>query len=256
MMIGSDITFIKPLILVFANYQYLLVLENWLAAVNRISVDNFLIVSLDEQLHHYLEEKMINSIFRPCELNLRKLWIHRVDVILELMEDGYDVIHSDADAVWLKDPQPFLTVLSHDMFFSQGTVWPQDVYEKWNFVLCCGFFYMRSNQKTLKFIKELAARVRVDKDDQVSCNRMLHEKGITWEESADKYELIFRDKPFICSNDIKNGEVQGLKIALLPHAKFQRIYEKSDEVYIRHLISEKDSSDILEVLDKYGCKFV
>lgn len=246
----------KEIIIVFSNYNYLPVLKNWLEAVNRINVNNFLIISLDKKLHHYLQEKNIPSLLRPCELDLGKLWIHRIDVILELLEEGYDIIHSDADAVWLKDPQPYLNKLDQDMVFSQGTYWPLDVYEKWQFVLCCGFFYIKSNKNTLAFMKKLAKRVQSDKDDQVSCNRLLLEEGLHWEIPNDTYELTFRDRNFLCSDQCIFGKMDTLSTVLLPHSKFQRIAESSNDIYVKHLISEKNSDDIMEILEENGCKFI
>ncbi len=246
----------KQHIVVFANYSYLPVLENWIEALKRINVNNFLIVSLDEELHHYLQEKKVNSILRPCELDLGKLWIHRIDVILELMEKGHDIIHSDADAIWLKDPLPYLNDLPQDMIFSQGTIWPPDVQEKWGFVLCCGFFLLRSNPKTLQFMRDLLKRVNKDKDDQVSCNRLLLEMGADWNSPDKPYTIDFREKQFICSETVRYGKYGKLSLALLPHKKFQRIFEKTDDVYIRHLISEKNSENIVDVLKNTGCWFV
>lgn len=245
----------KVKIIVFANYNYLPVLKNWLAAMKKINVTNYLIISLDEQLYHHLQDKNINTLLRPCELDLGKLWIHRVDVILELMEKGHDVIHSDADAIWLKDPQPYLEKLPQDMIFSQGTIWPPDVQEKWGFVLCCGFFLLRSNPQTLQFVRALAQRVRKDKDDQVSCNRLLVEKNVIWDKPSDLYSIDFRGKQFVCSKQTRIGKSKDLTIALLPHASFQRLFEEADDVYVRHLISEKNSGNILEVLEQHGCRF-
>jgi len=224
--------------------------------MKKIDVQYYLIISLDEKLHIYLQEKNINTLLRPCELDLGKLWIHRVDVILELMEEGYDIIHSDADAVWIKDPLPYLETLPQDMLFSQGTIWPPDVQDKWGFVLCCGFFIIRSNKKTLQFFKELLERVKQDKDDQVSCNRLLLEKNTIWDQPSNPYTIDFRGKQFICSHQVRKGKTKGLSIGLLPHSSFQRLFEVSDDVYVRHLISEKESDDILNVLEQYGCRFI
>lgn len=244
------------IILVFANYSYLPVLENWLAAVKKIDVDNYLVISLDEKLYQYLQEKKIATLLRPCDMDLGQLWIHRIEIILELLEEGYNIIHSDADAIWLKDPQPYLEKLSHDMIFSQGTIWPPDVQEKWGFVLCCGFFYLRSNPQAVKFVRKLSGRVRKDKDDQISCNRVLLESGIVWDEPFQRYKIDFRNREFVCSHHVRSGKSNDMSIALLPHAQFQRIFEKENDVYIRHIISEKNSDDIINVLEDSGCKFI
>jgi hypothetical protein len=244
-------------IIVFANYNYLLVLENWLEAVRRIDVSNFIIISLDEKLHNYLTDKNINSRLRPCELDLGKLWIHRIEVIEELLCEGYDIIHSDADAIWLKNPIPYLNQIDSEMIFSQGTYWPADVYNRWKFVLCCGFFYIKNTKNTLKFVKKLKERVRVDKDDQVSCNRELLEENIEWLIPKDSYTLEFRSKKFLCFNKPLQGKSNlGTTIALLPHHKFQRIPELSNDIYVKHIISEKNSEDIMDILTLNECRFI
>ena len=168
----------KLKIIVFSNYNYLPVLENWLVAMQLLKIENIIIVALDEELHNYMTKKNIPSVLRPCGLDLGELWIHRVKVLLELMEEGYDLIHSDADAVWLKNPLPYLNSIKQDMIFSQGTYWPKDIHKEWGFVLCCGFFYIKNNKNTLTFVKELYERVKEDKDDQISCNRLLMESNI------------------------------------------------------------------------------
>ena len=245
----------KPHIIVFANYNYLPVLENWIIAIQKTGITNYLIISLDEKLHLYLRQRSIHTLLRPCELDLGKLWIHRVEVILEFIAKGHDIIHSDADAIWLKDPLPYLNDLPQDMIFSQGTLWPPDIQKKWGFVLCCGFFMLRSNKNTLAFMQKLLERVKQDKDDQVSCNRLLFEEGLTWNMPKETYNLTFREHTFICSNDYITGETPSFSVALLPHSKFQRLFEECDNIFVRHLISEKTSEGIVDVLKNSACWF-
>ena len=246
----------KISIFVFANYNYLPVLQNWIIAIEQNSIKNFIIIALDKQLYKHLVSHNIPTILRPCELDLEKLWIHRVKVLMEFMQNGYDIIHSDADAIWFKDPLPYLNAMPQDMIFSQGTIWPPDVQEKWGFVLCCGFFMLRSNKKTLHFMQDLLKRVKEDKDDQVSCNRLLLEMNTIWDEPIHSYTIDFRDKQFVCTPTVRNGACGKLTLGLLPHNKFQRIFEEADDVYVRHLISEKNSEDIVDVLKNTGCWFI
>lgn len=243
-------------IVVFANIAYLRVLENWMLAMQRIDIDNYMVVSIDVQLHEHLKARGVSSLLRPCDAALESLWVHRINVLLELMRQGYDVIHSDADAIWLKDPRAFLEAQKADMLFSQGTFWPKDVHAAWGFVLCCGFFMIRSNRRTLAFFEALAQRVALDKDDQISCNRLLWEKKIVWDEAESSYSLRFHGCECVCSKTPRWGRCGDMTLVLLPHASFQRIFEPSDTVYVRHLISEKHSGDILDVLAKHGCCFL
>ena len=246
----------NPLIILFANYNYIHVLDNWIAASSLIGVTNYLIISLDKKLYRHLVNKKVSTILRPCELDLGKLWIHRIDVIAELMKKGNNIIHTDADAVWLKNPMPYLNKIKSDIIFSQGTHWPNNVHAKWGFVLCCGFFYLKNTVNTMKFIEKLVKQVRKDKDDQVSCNNILLEDGVEWSIPKNTYTLSFRGSEFLCSKEILLGKTSSLEIALLPHEKFQRIPEISNEVYVKHLISEKNSDDIMKILESNNCKFI
>jgi hypothetical protein len=243
-------------IVVFANMAYLRVLENWMLAMARIDIHDYTVISIDAELHAYLQGRGVTSLLRPCDTGLASLWVHRVRVLLELMEAGYDVIHSDADAVWLKDPRDYLYAIKADMLFSQGTYWPNDVHAQWGFVLCCGFFMLRSTPETIAFATALLRRVETDKDDQISCNRLLLEEGTVWADAADAYRLSFRGMEFVCSHAVRKGRCAKMKLALLPHAAFQRIFEPAQDVYVRHLISEKESGDILKVLGRHGCCFL
>ena len=245
----------KLLILVFANYNYLPVLENWLEAMNILGIKNIVVISLDKEIHNHLSKQNIRSSYRACELDLNKLWIHRVKICLEFMEQGYDIIHSDADAVWLKDPLEYLSNIKQDMIFSQGTFWPKDVHTEWGFVLCCGFFYIKNNASTLAFMNDLYKRVKEDKDDQVSCNRLLMQSNIKWNVS-NPYILKYRDVEFVCSEQLMIGTSKNLTIAVLPHSKFQRIHEKDKIAYIKHIISEKNSDSIMNILKETGCLFI
>ena len=249
----TDFSENNTIILSFANSDYFPVIENWINALSHLKIKNYRVVCLDQEIYTLLLQQGIPVLLRPCVNELGSLWIHRIDVIKEFLDEGIDVLHSDADAVWLKNPlEQYIYNQSYDMIFSQGTIWPPDIHEKWQFVLCCGFFYVKSNTSALNFFELLATRVRADKDDQVSINRMLYETSMTWE-IDDHYSLPFREKAFICSDKIIKGKNDTLSVAILPHGKFQRLQENNDDIYVKHILSQKKSTDILETLKANGC---
>lgn len=243
-------------IILFANYNYLPVVQNWIVSAERVGIKNYVVICLDQKLYDHFRKKSIPVLLRPCDLNLEKLWIHRIKVIHELLEKGYNIIHTDADAVWMKDPIPYLNNINADLVFSQGTYWPRDIHEKWGFVLCCGFFFIKNKNDTRLFIQKLFERVKKDKDDQISCNRLLYELGTNWKYNEHKYTLEFNGTRFDAYEDILMGECGELEVALLPHAKFQRIAQSSEDIYVKHIISEKNSDDIMTVLEQNACLFI
>jgi len=253
----------NTVIVVFANYDYLTVLDNWLISLQRLGISNFLVIALDETLYNHLKAMKVSVLLRHCKLGLDNLWIHRVDVIKEILDLGFDLIHSDADAVWLQDPlEEYIYNKPQDMIFSQGTVWPPDVHEIWKFVLCCGFYFVRSNSSTKQFFKQYAQQVRKDKndmpdifDDQMSINRMLLNLSIEWG-TTDSYSIDFKGKSYQCYKDVITGYSKHLSIALLPHSKFQRLKDSDEDVYVKHLYSDKNSGNILDVLRENNCLFI
>lgn len=245
----------NTIIIVFANNCYLPVLNNWLYAIERLGITNYLIIALDEVLLAHLQSRHVPVLLRPCDPVLESLWIHRIAVIQEILMTGYDVLHSDADAVWLKDPlQKYIYAQPYDMIFSQGTVWPPDVHKVWHFVLCCGFFFIKANASTLRFMAELSERVIKDKDDQVSVNRLLLERTMQWQNKKG-YALNYQDKDINCFHEVLAGNGGGLRVALLPHAGFQRLNDCEDEVYVKHILSAKKTANILQVLQENNCLF-
>lgn len=246
----------NTIVIVFANQGYLPVLNNWLYAIDQLGVSNYLVVALDDKLYANMASRGIPVLLRTCNPALESLWVHRLQVIQEILNVGFNVLHSDADAVWLKNPlEKYIYNQPYDLIFSQGSFWPLDVYKSWGFVLCCGFFFMSANSVILQWIETLVDRVKHDKDDQVSVNRLLLEKNIQWPE-ADSYALDFQGKRFCCYKDVLIGKGSELSIALLPHARFQRVKDQDDDVYIKHIISAKKTDSIMQVLQDNNCLFI
>lgn len=247
----------KTIIIVFANKQYSKVLGNWIEAINKLNITNYLVISMDEILHRQLNEMHIPSIERICNVELGDIWNHRIKVINEIIECGYNVVHSDADAIWLKNPmQEYIYNQPYDMIFSQGTYWPKNAHKKFGFVLCCGFFYIKANKATLRFIKQVGLDVLKSNDDQVSCNEYMLKHDFSWEIPGKTYIKSFQGVDFTCSEELIRGKNNEFEIAVLPHSKFQRVQDDEKDVYVKHIISEKNSDSIIDVMKKNNCWFV
>ena len=237
------------LVVVFANSEYQTVLDRWLDAIEPLGVRNYVVVALDQTLWEEMARREIAVLYRPCPANLESLWVHRTDVLLELLEAGYNLVHSDADALWLKNPlDDFIYDKGHDLIFSPGTYWPPEVHSEWGFVLCCGFFYAQCNAQTLAFFTELAQAVRIDRDDQICVNRLLLERGLSWE-SQDSYELVIRGKSVKYFTGPAEGNAGELNVCVLPHAQFQRLPAAEDDLYIQHWLSDKSALSKQEVIN-------
>jgi hypothetical protein len=166
---------------------------------------------------------------------------------------GVDFIHSDADAVWLRNPlDRFFADRDADLIVSQGTAWPHDVHARWGLVLCCGLFYVHASKKMSAFMAEMLRDMRTSRDDQVSFNRVVASDEVEWE-IHEPYRMAFKTRTFTCSRQVIEGRGKHLRIRVLPHHLFQRMHMPGEPAYVKHVFSEKTAESTKEMLERTGC---
>jgi len=147
---------------------------NWLLALKRININiPLLIFSLDTESEEFLNKNGVDTERVPGVNNISQLWVRRVEIFKDLLDSGLNIIHSDLDALWLRNPMHYFENGNYDFLFSQGTTHPQEIFKKREFVLTCGFFGIRSNPKTIQVLDKIRKDVQLTKDDQTSFNRIL-----------------------------------------------------------------------------------
>jgi hypothetical protein len=111
---------------------------NLLAYLARLGLaDRVLLLSTDEEAGPFYQKRGFKAVYTPEPMNTGYLghekgrthwtrmhiWFERTRAVQQLLTLGYTVIHTDADALWFKDPLPELTSLAkagHDLIFSRG----------------------------------------------------------------------------------------------------------------------------------------
>jgi|GEM_PF-766903 len=250
----------NTVIITFSDYRYKDVVTNWFTGLHRLNILNYLIISLDEQIHAFLDEQGIPNVLLKIDFNLDSLWLMRVKVFQFLCHNGIDFIHSDTDAVWLRNPIPeYFTATGCHIVASQGTTWPSDVLDAQRFVFCCGLFYVQSCRQTKAIFDEIATDILETGDDQISLNRILQKKDLRWDTSrAEHYHLHFKGRQFKCFNTpvTAYSPLSKLSIALLPQHLFQRLHMPGQQAYVKHLFAEKDSESKLDMFSRTGSLFI
>jgi hypothetical protein len=234
----------QPLIVVFANWRYRDVLWNWMEAMGRIGVADCLVVALDRKLHEHVRRRGGRTILAPSGKTLTELWIARIEVFRCLIDSGIDFVHSDADAIWLRDPIPdyFEPEGELDLIASQGTRWPPEVFDQWGFVLCCGLFYMRSTPASAALLRRLRSHVEETGDDQKSLNQILLEMKIDWEFDSE-YRVPFKKWHLRCSRQMIRSRGADIRVGALPFGRFPRLAEQQDRPYVVHPTTPKSPAD-------------
>ena len=246
-----------PLVVTFVDANYLPLLRIWLSRLSRLGIGRIKVFALDSITCDWCGSQQIPAAQIPWAGDLRDLWVQRTQVFSELLAAGEQFIHSDVDAIWLKNPLCLGSAgfLDEDLIFSQGTMWPAEIHARWGFVLCCGWFWAKPTPDSCAFFRALAADVQVTGDDQISVNRLLASAGIHWSRARiGDYELPFGGRQVQCwSRPIRaTGAVGRLSVALLPHREFQRLPEEWPEAIVKHFWTPQICEQKLNVLRKYG----
>jgi len=181
-----------PVTLVFASSAYRRTAMRWIGHARRAGCRHFRIVCLDAGVRGFLAGRGVGreALLRFHDLlpdaprpdlagmgprdRLRALTRLRTQLFAYLAARDCDFIHSDADAVWLADPRPWLLGRpEYDLLCSQGTIHPRAHYHRHRFTLCAGFFLCRANDRSARYFRRVHALADQDPDDQVRMNAVL-----------------------------------------------------------------------------------
>ena len=262
----TALDYISPLIVVHVNYAYVELLDNWLCAMERIGIDikkQCLVVALDKKTHCHIQEKGLGSVL--CDLDIfptliqfKVIFTFRAMFNSLLADMGIDFIHSDVDAIWLKNPLPYLARHNnYDLLASQGTTHPRKAFQKWGVTLCCGFFFVKSTKQTRQFLKKVASQTKHSGDDQQGLNHILLKGNLDWQIN-DTYNTSSRNNTFLCSRHIIRGQSQGLHVGLLPFKQFVRATTQAptSDTYVYHPLAPRIVASKKKLFKSMNCWFL
>jgi hypothetical protein len=186
------------IVLTLATYNVRGQLYAWLTHLYRANVKNYLVLCLDHQIHEELLMHGFNAYLGQADAawegTTRLLWVNRMQYILHLLRGGYEVVLSDLDAFWLKDPRPYLASFDEDMLLSRSHNLPGFLAKKFGSNACLGFATFRARPSTIRWmtyaLRHLKGIFAEGKTivDQVDFNVLLFKDkkvGTTWIEPMD-----------------------------------------------------------------------
>lgn len=245
-----------PLIITFSSEAFLPLLDPWTAGVKALGLGRIRVYGLDAATLAWCECHGIDTRPLPWSGTRSDLWQARLRVFCRLLADGEEFIHSDADAIWVRNPlvEGSARDLRDDLVFSQGTYWPPDVHERLGFVLCCGWFWARPTDEARAFFRAVEDDARTSRNDQVSLNRVLAARGARWSRGESDYDLPVGERLFRCWREPIRAtlDTSSLTVAMLPHREFQRIPEAYEGVIVRHFLAPPGGRDRVQARRDLG----
>ena len=236
---------------VFSNKEYTPILSFFNMYFSSAVKRKYLVIALDKETYYYCDKKNYCTYYSPFTEPFGVDFMqHQMEVIKKILTLNYNVLVSDIDAIWLKDPIPYTLSSSSDIVFSPGTIQPLEAFEKWGNVLCSGYFLLMANERVLRFLESVKKRM-IYEGDQPAINKELISRNLIWKNDTELYKQVFRRKKIIQSKETRIGIADNISVALLPNRFFQRLEEKEDPL-VFHPIAPKICVDKMEVFKKNG----
>lgn len=200
-------------IIAFANSRYKKIALNWVSYLQTHGISNYTIYALDHDTYDFLSDHRVNAEF----INLKIFgeggfdWAQRMKFIFKLLESGETILHSDLDAIWVKNPLEFISS-DYDIISSTG-MWPPQVSEKNGFALCMGWIYLSPSDIVKSIFNNIFLKYPNRFDDQ-------------W---------VFNVELFSLKTDSKfNPRYKELKLKVLDQSIVSRAEPHNSKTYVVH----------------------
>lgn len=248
-----------PLPVIVASDDYAFLVDNWIMHMEALGLHRYLVVAMDDALVARLADVGIKAGRCSFDGSKGDFWLRRMLIWNFLIEQDIEIIQSDIDAVWLRNPIPeHFSDMSFDMIWSQGTVHPADILKHWSFILCAGLFWARPSPGTKSFFAALTSRSAQIRqtDDQQVINELLYECETHWEvptSGSDQHSV--RGHTFTGYRETMVGRCKslGLRIALLPHYLFPRLVTAEAGPFVKHVLRSDDPVQRIPEMRAAGC---
>ena len=181
-------------IIAFGDCKYKRIALNWAKHLEKLNIKNYTVISLDKKIFNFLTKHGINAELLELDMfggrENRSWWTLRFQVMYDKLLESNGIIHSDLDAVWLKNPEKFIDY-KYDIISSSGNM-PRRIYDELNLSLCMGWVFFKNNDKVKKIFKDILSSEKAF-DDQVALNNYLMDQKISHKSDIglDSEKIIF-----------------------------------------------------------------
>uniref|UniRef100_A0A3Q7GF67 Nucleotide-diphospho-sugar transferase domain-containing protein n=1 Tax=Solanum lycopersicum TaxID=4081 RepID=A0A3Q7GF67_SOLLC len=158
----------KTVVLAVVGYSYKDMLMSWVCRLNHLQISNFLVCALDDDIYEFcvmqglpvfkyanLETKIS---FDNCHFGtecFQKVTKVKSRMVLEILKLGYNVLMSDVDIYWFKNPLPLLSSFGPAVLVAQSDEYkltgPINLPRRLN----SGFYYAHSDAMTIAALEKV-----------------------------------------------------------------------------------------------------
>ncbi|KAA8529630.1 hypothetical protein F0562_034270 [Nyssa sinensis] len=158
----------KTIVLAVAGYSYKDILMSWVCRLRHLRISNFLVCALDHEIYDFSVLQGLpvfkdsfaptNISFNDCHFGTKcfqRVTKVKSRVVLQILKLGYNVLLSDIDIYWFKNPLPLLYSFGPAVLVAQSdeynTTGPINLPRRLN----SGFYYARSDASTIAALEKV-----------------------------------------------------------------------------------------------------
>ncbi len=256
--------YIRPFkILISTSTTYLPIFLNWLIFYHNLCGSDMSllhIICLDKDIEGNLKRYGLKCSFvhyiPDTKQAFNRIWLVRGQVAKDLLASGFDVLMSDSDALWLRNPFYDIEyyLINSDIVGTRAT-FPEDVQSLLGATLCMGFVYIKASTQILTLWDELIDHMvkLPNPDDQKIINNIMVKMKIKFPNRL-QYQKSFT---------VDQGHFliykQLISVTILPQNSYRRIcfpkYLRQilANTTILHCVTKAKSQEIKRIAGaKYG----
>jgi beta-arabinofuranosyltransferase len=159
----------NTIILSALNFGYRGILQNWVCNMRHLGITNFVIAALDADLYKFaftrgLPTYMENTIFDGLNSSIvtdasygsdsfKQLTKMKSRVVVRLLKHGVNVVWTDCDIIWFKNPLPDMWGYNKDLVIQTNA--PDNEPMNGRRRINSGFYLARSNEQTIRAFEDI-----------------------------------------------------------------------------------------------------
>ncbi|KAL9226360.1 hypothetical protein vseg_002183 [Gypsophila vaccaria] len=158
----------NTIVLAIAGYSYKDMLMSWVCRLRHLTVHNFLVCALDDETYQFAMLQGLpvfkdslapkNISFDDCHFGttcFQKVTKTKSRLVLQILEMRYNVLLSDVDVYWFKNPLPLFQTFGPAVLAAQSDEYNQTVPINLPRRLNSGFYFARSDKPTIAALEKV-----------------------------------------------------------------------------------------------------
>ncbi|KAF8098643.1 hypothetical protein N665_0261s0012 [Sinapis alba] len=158
----------RTIVLSVAGFSYKDMLMSWVCRARRLAVANFLVCALDDETYQFAILQGLPVFFDPyapknisfndCHFGskcFQRVTKVKSRTVLKILKMGYNVLLSDVDVYWFKNPLPLLHSFGPSVLVAQSDEYNTTVPINRPRRLNSGFYFARSDEPTIAAMEKV-----------------------------------------------------------------------------------------------------